>query len=988
MVIQSSDDDEAAKDDDDWKAGRKCKQRPAAEADFFLSPAERKRRKREADAAALSAVQAREAEAAVERARQAEAAALRREESIRDADRSLYSGRPLHGFFTLPRPAVPPELAARGGEGRREGGGSSRALPPVHVGWTPAAGIGSGVDAPCAWPPGLLLSAPPPPASTSVRDWECLAAALGLECAASTQCERAALEATEAETETEEERALRQLCDFMERASQLAESAGDAETQTTSERMTELRHALSKARAERAQVLLQGGETEEAGLWSRLHAPRCAADLVCAGDGAWVLRDWLASWKALIQGQPGAPPPPPSIQPSGRGGGRRWGGRARRGFVVDDDEEEGCGPDDWGDFVGEGSEDAARGSSGEEGLSGDEGGSALCTAMLLSGPPGCGKSAAAYAAAAELGFSVIEVGANGKRGGADILGRFGEATQSRRLAQGGGGGRPAPPAVLFAQPPLRQGSGVPAPPRSRAAVLQDDSESDGGVVVMGEAAAPSPEAAMSAILFDEAELLWGEDRGFTDAISKLAASAKCPLILTANSASSLLHLLPSSRLAHASLHRPDPSDYAPSVCRLCLVAMAERRPCSPAQALSALRSAGGDMRRALMQLQLQMAGGGKGALLEGKLEGAGKEEVAAFEAMPAALPKAGSEPPSKAQCAWLAALAAAADASLCTHLAWLTEQSERRETERASVKERARAAKAALRAAAKRKHLAAEVEGGAPEEEVPAEPEAKEPVSAAPDPTTADMDATEAPAQQQSGENVEPPWQAQCPPPAAPPRPPAAPSANTMRELQLLESVAELSGRLSDAAALRSSARAVGVSGPAPVSAWAHAVQLCSPLGEADEEPDASSPDAGADGGEPRSQRGGGPGVGELAAGWAARQSLRLGVQACAQGAAMETGPDAAIARCAEPEGGLPGVLRSLRTLLVVEVGIAGAGTTPWEAISMISAFAARIAHLEADREKHVLGKRRGSTRRGRSLSLSKEARCTLGQLSDFRVDA
>lgn len=250
------------------------------------------------------------------------------------------------------------------------------------------------------------------------------------------------------------------------------------------------------------------------------------------------------------------------------------------------------------------------------------------------------------------------------------------------------------------------------------------------------------------------------------------------------------------------------------------------------------------------------------------------------------------------------------------------------------------------------------------------------------------MDAGEAPLLAPSAENVEPPVlpREQCAPAAPPPLQPVTPSLHAVRELQLLEAVAELSGHLSDAVAVRSSARAVGLTGPAPLSAWSRALQLSSPLCEPDEEPDASSPDAGTDGGEPRSQRGGGPGVGELAAGWAAREALRLCMQVCAHGATVEIEPGSTPARGAEPEGGLPGMLRSLRTLVVVEAGIAGAATTPWEAIGMISAFTARIAHLEAERERHVLGKRRGTTRRGRTLHLSTEARHTLAQLSSFRT--
>lgn len=51
--------------------------------------------------------------------------------------------------------------------------------------------------------------------------------------------------------------------------------------------------------------------------------------------------------------------------------------------------------------------------------------------MLLRGPPGVGKSAAAYALAAELGFRVLEVNPGADRGGAQLLRLVGEAAKTR-----------------------------------------------------------------------------------------------------------------------------------------------------------------------------------------------------------------------------------------------------------------------------------------------------------------------------------------------------------------------------------------------------------------------------------------------------------------------------------------------------------------------------------------------------------------------------
>ncbi len=55
----------------------------------------------------------------------------------------------------------------------------------------------------------------------------------------------------------------------------------------------------------------------------------------------------------------------------------------------------------------------------------------LPTALVLRGPPGVGKTASAYAVAAELGFRVLEVNPGADRSGPQLRALVGEATQSR-----------------------------------------------------------------------------------------------------------------------------------------------------------------------------------------------------------------------------------------------------------------------------------------------------------------------------------------------------------------------------------------------------------------------------------------------------------------------------------------------------------------------------------------------------------------------------
>ncbi|XP_064862300.1 ATPase family AAA domain-containing protein 5-like isoform X2 [Oncorhynchus nerka] len=53
-----------------------------------------------------------------------------------------------------------------------------------------------------------------------------------------------------------------------------------------------------------------------------------------------------------------------------------------------------------------------------------------CRTMLITGPPGVGKTASVYACAQELGFKVFDVNASSQHSGRHVLTQLKEATQS------------------------------------------------------------------------------------------------------------------------------------------------------------------------------------------------------------------------------------------------------------------------------------------------------------------------------------------------------------------------------------------------------------------------------------------------------------------------------------------------------------------------------------------------------------------------------
>ena len=162
------------------------------------------------------------------------------------------------------------------------------------------------------------------------------------------------------------------------------------------------------------------------------------------------------------------------------------------------------------------------------------------TGALLCGPSGACKTACAYAAAREMGFTVLEVNASRKRSGAEILAQFSEATQSRGLAQGAGGmsksGMSKSGSARNAKTSAAGFFGARAP--------RDESDKSGDETSKKRAAPDddhdthaSPKTQNTLILFEEVDVLRGEDRGFMAALATLIRTTKRPIALTSNATS-------------------------------------------------------------------------------------------------------------------------------------------------------------------------------------------------------------------------------------------------------------------------------------------------------------------------------------------------------------------------------------------------------------------------------------------------------------------
>ena len=174
--------------------------------------------------------------------------------------------------------------------------------------------------------------------------------------------------------------------------------------------------------------------------WVHKYAPTCAEQVLQAGREVYILRDWL---KTLTINSVGFRAGDTSKTRDSSVSSRKVTTKRKRrraeeldGFVVSSDEEanEMCQVTDSEDHDPQGSRlersvissrDARNSGNGER----------VANAVVISGQHGCGKTAAVYAVARELGFEVFEINAGSRRSGRDILDKVGDMTRNHLVKQ-------------------------------------------------------------------------------------------------------------------------------------------------------------------------------------------------------------------------------------------------------------------------------------------------------------------------------------------------------------------------------------------------------------------------------------------------------------------------------------------------------------------------------------------------------------------------
>lgn len=364
--------------------------------------------------------------------------------------------------------------------------------------------------------------------------------------------------------------------------------------------------------------------------WMHKYAPKAAKDVLQQSHEVCMLRDWLkgSTIRSVEFRDHGNSSRASSVASKKRGPKKRKRAEELDGFVISSDEEASLM-----DEITDSESLQPRNSLLKKSVirSADatgvlSTGGRSTNAVVISGPHGCGKTAAVYAVAQELGFEVFEINAASRRSGRDILDRVGDMTRNHLVRQD-----PRDEVTVNEETAEQQRASEQLKQdleSGRQGTMNSFFKSAKGVKSKRSAKKSSPQKVgkeaneqpkkqqsqkQSLILLEEVDVLFEEDKLFWATVLELTLQSKRPIIMTCTDE----RLLPLDDLALHAIFRFGPPPDPLAVDYLLLVACNEGH-LLPREAVLALYNAKrSDLRASIAELNFwcQMAiGDVKGGL--------------------------------------------------------------------------------------------------------------------------------------------------------------------------------------------------------------------------------------------------------------------------------------------------------------------------------------------------------------------------------------
>ncbi|KAH8600497.1 hypothetical protein B0O99DRAFT_610815 [Bisporella sp. PMI_857] len=287
----------------------------------------------------------------------------------------------------------------------------------------------------------------------------------------------------------------------------------------------------------------------ETQLWAQKYAPVAALDVLHNSRESQILKEWLQKLTVMsVESTSAEKIADRSLKHSGSlkqdaAGKRKRKSKKLDDFIVSDGEEE-----DWMDEVSDrddgslpsGSQPFAKKTviRTSDATKGD--GGKLANGVVISGPHGCGKTAAVYAIAKELGFEVFEINPGSRRSGKDIIDRVGDMTRNH-LVRGANKQKietvdmdiqRIDDALNEDLKSGRQGtmnSFFKPKPKLPQPVMPNEKEATSDIAPKVPAKSAQKQ---SLILLEEIDILYEEDKNFWTTVMTMMIESKRPIIMT------------------------------------------------------------------------------------------------------------------------------------------------------------------------------------------------------------------------------------------------------------------------------------------------------------------------------------------------------------------------------------------------------------------------------------------------------------------------